>query len=310
MREVRFVELQKKLFYHFEKGDFERSLEIIQTAHSEFPDRIDKTSFWKCCLLSVQGDLEGAVAELQYALNKNYWWNPQLLLQYPDLKPLYHHRSFKNIVEECQCILEREREKEKASAKIMTIGNTKATSKLLILHWRGSNIKDFSPFWLERDDITHYSFTFLQSSQLFGYNSYCWDDSAIARCDLQQSIEKMDHNENPVIIGGASQGAALAIEHALLQELYTFKGFIAVVPAIKDINRFEDILKNQRPNNMKGFIITGKKDHYVEATKKFCSLLERYHLPFKLVEIKGLGHFFPDNFQSLLREAIEYISKE
>nr|WP_231595939.1 hypothetical protein [Bacillus sp. LK2] len=72
MKRKRFVELQNELFRLFEKGEFDAIYRCIDEAKREFPERIDKTSFWEACAFSVEGKYEEAIVILNEAYKKEF----------------------------------------------------------------------------------------------------------------------------------------------------------------------------------------------------------------------------------------------
>ncbi|WP_234447528.1 hypothetical protein [Viridibacillus soli] len=104
MSEVKFVELQKELFYLFEKRNFEDAYSLINKAQIEFPERLEKTIYWKACVYSIQEQQENAVAVLDEGLKQGVWWNPHTLTRDPDLNRLQNLEEFKYIVKKCEDI--------------------------------------------------------------------------------------------------------------------------------------------------------------------------------------------------------------
>ena len=53
MADTMFVDLQKELFRLFELGKYDEVHTLIEKAQVDFPERLDKTIFWKACVYSV-----------------------------------------------------------------------------------------------------------------------------------------------------------------------------------------------------------------------------------------------------------------
>jgi predicted esterase len=307
MSEIKFIELQNELFSLFETRNFDDIYSLINKAEVEFPERLDKISFWKACVLSNQGKYEKAIAILSEGLQKGVWWNPLKLTRDPDLNSLQHHEEFKLIIKKCEDILESNRHNSKL--QLFTYGNPKSDIGIFSLHWRGSNVKDFAPYWFDDNRLNDYLFGFPQSSQIYGYNAYCWDNKDIALEDITTSFQefKEKNNVKHQILSGASQGGRLSIEFCLNNSLFDTKGFIAVIPAIHDVSSIENLLKDNRTTNLKGCIITGDKDPSYPKVLELISIFEAYEFQCKLIVKEGLGHYFPNDFADLLTEAVDYL---
>ncbi|WP_227395952.1 alpha/beta hydrolase family protein [Jeotgalibacillus aurantiacus] len=308
MKETKLVELQKELFSLFELEKYDDIHLLIDQAQDGFPDRLEKTTFWRACAYAAQGNEQNAIAALNDGLHQGIWWNPLALTYDRHLKNLKDIEAFKLILDECQRILENHQHMSKP--ELFTYGHDQSDTGLFSLHMRGSNVETFAPYWFDDRLLGDLLLAFPQSSQVFGYNAYCWDNPSIAVNEITESFKDFKENFNTKqdIIAGASQGGKLAIELSFNGNTLSTKGFIAVIPAIQDVAALEGLLKGNT-HDLKGCIITGDQDPFYKKTVEFVKLLEDNEFPCKLIVKEGLGHFFPDDFTELLREAVEFISK-
>lgn len=168
-------------------------------------------------------------------------------------------------------------------------------------------MRDFAPYWFDNRLLEDFLFAFPQSSQVFGYNAYCWDDPKIVKEDITSLFKEFKGKFYTVhdIIAGASQGGKLAIELSLNGTL-AGKGFIAVIPAIQNTDSIKKLLE-ENTNKIKGCIITGDQDPFYQQTVRLAKLLEENDIACKFIVKEGLGHFFPKDFTKLIKEAIEFI---
>ncbi|MFB7120801.1 DUF3089 domain-containing protein [Bacillus tropicus] len=296
--------MQNELFRLFEKREFEAIYRCIDKAKREFPERIEKTSFWEACAFSAEGKYEEAIVSLNEALEKGIWWNPHTLMQDEDLKGLREKTAFKMIVKKCEEIFKKQQ--LTANPKLFTYGNEKAKAGLFSLHWRGSHIDDFAPYWCEEEILHEYILGFSQSSQIHGMKSYSWDNHEIAIKDVMKTFNDFvnKYNLEDIIIAGASQGGNIAIELALKNMLATQK-FIAVIPAIRDVKAIESIVASNDITNVEGYIVTGDKDLFYENTLQLMLMFEEYNVNCKLIVREGLGHLFPEDFKQILKNIME-----
>lgn len=304
--EARFIDFQKKLFARFSEKNFPMVHTLIRQAEVEFPERLEKIQFWKACVFSLEGKPEQAIEALQNGLEQGIWWNPLVLKNDPDLKTLQEREDFKNILRQCEEIFQKQTALSKP--ELYVYGNDLADIGIYSLHWRGSNVPDFAPYWLNEVVLEKFYFGFPQSSQVWGYNSYCWDHQETATKEVINMYEKFKQGAkgNKVILAGASQGGKLALKLAL-EGTIAVEGCIAVIPAINNVDEFKEILQ-QNPNRfLKCSIVTGDEDYFYGKQLELVELFNQYGLSVKLFVKKGLGHFFPDDFIELLQEAVEFI---
>lgn len=301
-----FFNRQSLIFSLFQKNVNEALVEI-QRAEADFPDRLDKTSYWKACAYASLGDRELAIQALQHALERGIWWNPQSLERDPDLQSLQNESAYQEIVQTCRSIFEQAKPKEKAELHVF--GNEQANRAIFSLHWRGSNVDDFAPFWLEEQLLQQVHYGFPESTQYYAYNSYCWDDSTIAERDLEntyhQFIKEYKHDPNKIIIGGASQGAKVALELLISKKIFNSNRFIFVVPSVSKIEDIERLLELHKPHQLRGTMITGDQDPFYNKVTELVPLLQKYGIDCNLIVKEGMGHFFPEDFTNLLFHFID-----
>ena len=307
MNATDFIDFQKELFHLFGKGNYDEVHSLVLRAQNDFPERKEKIYFWKACAYSMQGKDDEAITALEEGLQMGAWWNPTTLTRDPDLMNLQSLPKFISVVKQCENILVNHQ--LVSTPKLFTYGNHQSDIGLLSLHWRGSNVEDFAPYWLDRNQTSDFHIGFLQSSQVHGYNGYCWDDEELADKEIKTAFDefKATHHASKHILTGASQGGKYAIEGCLKGKLDDLKGFIAVIPAIQNVEAIESLLKENKNTNLRGCIITGDQDSFYEQTVALKPIFEKYNFPCKLIVVEGLGHFFPNNFPELLTEAVNYL---
>jgi predicted esterase len=148
-----------------------------------------------------------------------------------------------------------------------------------------------------------------ESSQLDSDGNPCWDDHKRAARDVDAATEEafsFAPRDAPLILGGASQGARVAMRRALDGTPPQCRGFIAVVGAAD-----RDAIPSTTEtidSRLKGVMIGGAEDrlvlHHQRAMQKE---LMRVGLQVRLEEVPGLTHWYPPDFPSRLRDAIEFV---
>nr|WP_273833867.1 hypothetical protein [Pseudalkalibacillus sedimenti] len=283
---------------------------LMEEAKEKFPQKRDRLGHWIASLYVLEGKHQEALVELQDVIEHGLWWNPEILSADPDLSTLKPYAEFNKILLECQRMYETE--KESAHAHFTTRGNQEAETVLFPLHWKGSNSKEFSKQWSHPEITNHYFMGFPQSTQLFSYQCYSWDDATMAMNDVRstyQSFIQQHHLAEKVhIIAGASQGGNIATQMGLRADVEEFHNFIAIVPAF-DLKALQEILKNQLNPHARGCIITGDQDPFYETVLEAVQLFETYQIPCKLIVKEGMGHEFPSDFPDVLEEGVQYVTE-
>jgi predicted esterase len=312
-----FFKMEKSIFALFDQEKYQEAFVLADQAEKEYPEMRYKTSFWKACLHSITGNVELAVQELRDALDEGIWWSPDRLEKDEDLKALRNREEFLHIVAESKRRFEESKGRSKPEFMVWeptdkgNFSRLQSAPFILSIHWRGDNIQRFSRFWDSEEVRNKYWIAFPQSSQLYGFNEYCWDDASLAESEIIHSLQKMKEsysvNTERLILAGASQGGKLALELALKPNDIRAKGFILIVPSIRDVEQYHHSIADATAEGVRGCIITGDQDYYYRQALDLHAACERSGLPCKLVVREGLGHFFADDFTTILPEAVEFI---
>ena len=306
---MEFADLQNQVIELVHKGDKREALLIMEEGKVSFPQKRDRLCHWKTNIYVMEGKQEEALAELNEALENGFWWNPEILTSDPELKDLQTSSEFQRIVEQCHTMFEAE--KESATAELVIQGNPNADTVVFPLHWKGSNGKEFALQWTDEKIGSKYFMGFPQSSQLFSYRCYSWDDATLASKDVRRMYHQFEQDYNVsrenVILAGASQGGNIATQMSLNADVEEFDQFIAVVPAF-DIDSLEEIIRTNLNPNVRGCIITGDKDPFYEGVLEAVNLFEKNNISCKLIVKEGMGHTLPDDFPNVLDEAVRFVT--
>ncbi|MTH53425.1 hypothetical protein GKZ89_08345 [Bacillus mangrovi] len=296
-----FYQTERKLISLFMEKEWDEAYALVLKAESEYPNKLHKTSFWKACLQCINHETGDAMETLQKAYDKGFWWNPDLLKGDSDLDPLRDKKAFQQLVEECE--ERREQAKKEAVPLVEFHGKQDPEEAIVVLHGRGGNMEDTIPYWMNELSIRNYLFAFPQSSQMAGYEAFCWDDEERATDEISGVLKKIKNNFpdiKRIILAGYSQGGKLALKLVLNGEFEETKEFFAVVPAIR-----EDEVQLSAKSGTSGWLVAGKDDPFYEDTKKLKKKLDEQKIQCNWLEYGELGHTYPENFSDQLSDALK-----
>ncbi|MBF6593136.1 MAG: hypothetical protein IVW51_01655 [Thermaceae bacterium] len=306
---AQFLQLQQQVFALYGEKKYAQALEVIQQALPQTPDYAARLTDWQACLLCLQGQPDQALKVLQGGLEQGLWFSRNRLTGDPDLAAIQERPELKAILEES------ERRKQAAQAQIQPKLRVFApkyfdekTPLLMAFHMKGANLEDTVPHWLSAVDRGVF-LALLQSGQLEGPNEYCWDNFAQAEQEAKSAfaVLKTQHPFNPdyVVLGGASQGAGLALRLAL-QQTIPAKGFIAVVGA-PNPEAFLPHFESAVQKGVKGVFITGDQDRAKPLLENVYEQLHSRGLECRLEVIPNLGHDYPVDMPERLERALRFI---
>lgn len=295
------------------EGRYREALAVAEEARWRFPEKEAETSYWIACLKCLLGEVEEALCSLQGALEKGHWWGERWLLGDPDLALIQDRPEFRRIVEACRKCWEAAQAKAKPELLVLPPRENAGKMPLLIaLHWFGGTAEEFVPYW-EGAWEAGFLVAVPQSSQVVSEDGYGWNDQGLATLEIALHWEKLrrEYGIDPdrVVIAGASQGGRLAIELALAGELILARGFIAVVPAIREPEELAARAERAAERGLRGWILIGEHDHFRPQVEEFCTLACRAGLSCELEVVLGLSHDFPEDFPQRLQQALSFISR-
>ncbi|MBM7095252.1 MULTISPECIES: hypothetical protein [Alteribacter] len=306
----RFVDLQREAFSAFEQKDYEGVRKLVKKIDGAFPKQRHRTVMWKMCSFALEGERDKAFEIGFEALDEGIWWNPDRIKEEPGLADLQEDPRFETFVARCRVKYNEERDTR--DPVLVSMGNPLSHQRLFAIHWRGDDAESFSEYFETTPRLADWHMGFPQSSQVHGYSRFCWDDEEKALMVLKKSYEAFDEisvGGGETLLCGASQGGKLAIDLALRHQPVPHHCFFAVVPSIKDLKAYESLLKEGVCSKVKGYILTGENDPYLQQQRALHQLLLDYDVPCQFVVVEGLGHDFPENFNIFAEEAAAFLMK-
>ncbi|KZZ84686.1 alpha/beta hydrolase [Bacillus sp. SJS] len=296
-----FHDTEKKLISLFVQKEWDEAYALILQDEPNHPGKLHKFSFWKACLLCIKNEPDEALATLQNAFDKGFWWNPDLLKGDQDLTPLHEKKAFQGLIDECE--KRKKQAMEEARPLVEFHGNQDPSAAVVVLHGRGGNMEDTIPYWMNEMSVRDCLFAFLQSSQAAGYEAYGWDDADKTIREVQGIVNKIikDYPDvERIILAGFSQGGKTAIKLVLSEELERTNEFYAVVPAIR-----EEDLQMGGKSGARGWIVTGTEDPFYAETKKLKQHLEKQKVKCEWIEYEGMSHTYPEDFTELFQTSFQ-----
>jgi len=301
--------LNETLDCYAKKGSFEAYTYIMEHAKGVVGNEAQIYNF-KYALASAAGLEEEALHLMKKAIIENgFWYGSEYLISDDDLKPLHKFEEFHRMVQLCKEREELAKKLEQADVKYIY---SKQNENLLItMHGDQENIKIVEPYWhldLERN----YMLVFPQSSQTQFSDGYVWDNVERGREELKGHYNKimLSNTFENIIIGGFSAGTRVAL-HSMLQGEIEVNGFIFVAPWLPEMEEWEEMIGILHDKSIKGYIICGDQDEdCFECTQQFVKLLKDKNIEHKYKVVPNLNHDYPENFDVVLKEAIEYIGNK
>ncbi|MCP3028921.1 alpha/beta hydrolase [Halobacillus sp. A5] len=302
-----FVSFQQQIIQLAEEKNYIEAIIQLESGKSRFPWKIDRIGQWKADVYCLLGEEEKALNELNEVLSKGLWWNPEILENDPELASLKSLPDYQNVIKKCDRLFQQE--KQAAKPELNILGNPKADICIFSLHMRGSNAEDYISHWQDPVLKQNYFMAFPQSSQLFSWNCYTWDEQDKAHDEISQAYNEFARIystlNKQIIVAGASQGADAALTHCLANK--EFNKFVLLIPSFQDTAKIEKLLQAHESKDIRGVIITGDQDPFYENVQRIHSLMKRQGLECQLIVKKNQGHLMPEDLPELLDQASLFV---
>ncbi len=295
----------------YERGDYAAALAVTERLAAEFPEQSARTDFWRICLLARLRKIDNALQVFGNALDGGMWWSEPTLRSDPDLEPLQGLPEFERMAAVCR---ERHAAAQAESKPILIVREPAKAAKpypvLIALHAMSSSAEADLPRW-EAACKQGWLVAAVQSSQLAWPGAYAWNDRDKGQEEVVGQFAELCAryavDRTRVIVGGMSQGGALAIRLALNGSLPA-RGFLAVCPGRIDPLLLAEWAAARREVPLRGYLVAGGKDPRHEFFRQVCETLPQHGVPCQLEDHPELGHEFPPDFEKTLEAGLKFLA--
>jgi dienelactone hydrolase len=307
MEQMTFEELTNELMRLYPQGKYTEALEIVTQHADHFPEQKARTTFWKMCLLSLCGRSDEVISLFQKGLDSGLWWARSQFGD-TDLDAVRDMPEFKRLMaESSKRCMEMQAFIEPARTLLLPEDTTGKLPLLIGLHGRNGHADSNLEHW---ETARRHGWLVLspQSRQALYQGSYCWDDSEQGLREilfhLEEVMQLYNVDRERIVMGGFSQGSGMAI-YAAFSGNISVRGFIGVGTFIAEPDSLVPLARQAK--DVRGYFITGEKDHTLDKAKAIQRILEENNIQFSEEVYPDLGHEFPPDFGSSFGRAIEFI---
>lgn len=309
--EIEFFRRTQEMMACYERGDYAGALAVTERLAAAFPDQTARTDYWRICLLARLQKIEEALQVFGEALDASLWWSEPTLRTDPDLEPLQGLPEYERMIAVCN---ERHAAAQATSKPTLVVrepgmGTAKPYPLLIALHGQGRTAESDLPHW-EMACPMGWLVAAMQSSQLAWPGAYAWNDRDKAQEEVVAQFENLcaqyPVDRERVIVGGFSQGAALAIRLVLNGSLSS-RGFLSITPGMIDRELLTAWADTARDHVVRGYLVAGGKDRRHEFFKQTCEMLPIHNVPCQMEDHPELGHTFPPDFEKSLERAFKFL---
>jgi predicted esterase len=304
-------------FYDFESrvnqlekdGNYREAIQLTQKVWNQFPEQ-------EFVLMKEMIYLNGKTE--QYAKNLQLWETGHqkgyFFLLSPRIKkyePYLKYPQFDELVRTDEALRQTAFENSKTIYEVVLPAEYTQSSKyplIFIFHGGGSNLDQAKRSWkifplLQND----YIMVYLQSYRPMDSNSFGWlsgDERGhreLTECyDEIQNLYSIDTSR--IYLSGISAGATMALDVSF-KKILAVRGVIAFCPGMPR-NLTTESMITAKP---KIYMLGGETDFYLPRQKDLVKLFEKTGVHYIYKIIPGMGHEFPEDYENIVRESLEFI---
>lgn len=301
-----FRRVTDELFRLYREGQFASALEMVEAKSASFPEQAARITFWRICLLSLCGRKDEALAALAQGLEADLWWHESQFGD-SDLDSIRDLPAFKDLTARSQERWTAECTRVKPARTLLIPAGAGPYPLLIALHGYSGDKDSNLEYW----DAAHRQGWLVlspQSRQPLYPGAYFWDAPGPGIVDILFHLEEIRRgyriDPERIIVAGFSQGSGMAILAALSPQVPA-RGFISAGTWWDEVDAISSAAKGAKP--VRGYFITGLKDHTLERTRQIQAVLKENHIPFEDEVHPDLGHEFPPDFEESLTKAMNFI---
>ena len=299
-------------YQFYQKGFFQQAYDLLTESFPNLPSESNRFYQWRICIAAQMGDLVLAEKLLQQALDEGNYFSEFLLRSDPDLEKLQGRDVFESLIKKSLEKFDKEQENAKPALSLLepTENDISIVRLIIALHGNYSNETQTKGYW---NFLTNLGWLVALpiSSQIQGNNVSTWQDQSIAEKELvmhhSEIQKKYALKPDTTILSGFSLGGYAAMV-AALKQIFPVRGFISVAPSIKDTKEFDQLLKNVRTTNLRGYFLLGEEDDRINPTViEWINKLNKKGIACDKEIFPGIGHNFPKEYQPAIERAISFI---
>jgi poly(3-hydroxybutyrate) depolymerase len=311
MEQITFQEVTEQVVLLYNQGKFAEAEQMIHQHVDRFPEQAARTTYWRMCLLSLDGRADDTLSVFREGLESGLWWRSDVF-EDMDLNTVRDLHEFQRLMAESQKQYEKSRGNIERDYILLLPDrpDSGAYPLILFLHGRNGNKESNRAQW-EIARQKGWLVLLAQSTQPLFPGSYCWDDPRQAMDDLRfyhdQVSQEYSLDPQRLVLAGFSQGSGMAM-HAALSGKFNARGFIGIASWSADPQSLAP--QTEAAKRVRGYFITGEKDHTFETAREIQNALSEKQTPVAGELHPNLAHEFPTEFEKSFDKAIDFIFKE
>ncbi len=306
-----YAEMRQHLVQLIKDQKFTEAESVLVRALTQFPDRLTANSY-NLAYVRVQLKKYGAALQsLEYGHKQGIFYG-NWDFDGPAFAPLKDLKRFQAFQAKNRGFIAAAQRQARLKVEIVTPDGYDPKQKyplFLALHGGGENLDDFRPNWHSPRLKAEFIVAYVQSTQVASMKGFHWQDLTLTAKDLAEALRQAGAgyaiDEQRMLIGGFSSGGYAALSVSL-KNLLPVIGFIVLCPPLLD-DVSEEEIRQAAGRGIRGTILTTELDHRLPGQRKLADDFARFGLQYQFVVTPKAGHWYPDDLDRKIDQAIAHI---
>jgi predicted esterase len=307
-----YAEMRKHFGELYQQKKLEEAADLLEWALTRFPDHLEANAFNLALIYGQLEEYDKGIKILKYAFDRGIWFSIYMFNQ-EDWAPFSEREEFKEMLARNEALRQETQKHTKPEILVLTPEKYDRQRKyplFIALHGGGGNIKEFKEAWKSKKLSEEFILAYFQSSQIVSMNGYSWtQDIDLAKKEISEAFHKVKKDypvdEKEVIIGGFSSGGIAALEVSL-GNVFPVAGFVVLCPAKPQSFNKKNIIE-AKAREIRGTIFTTEMDPRLSVQKEMVEVFKSEGFPLQFVVTPNIGHWFPEDLDVKIDNAIYHI---
>jgi len=306
-----YADMRQHLGQLIQDQKFTDAERVLVQALSQFPDHLLANAYNLAYVRVQLKKYEPALKSLEYGHKRGIFYGTWDF-EDPAFAPLKALKKFPAFAEKNRMFIAAAQRQAKLKIEIVTPEGYDPVKKyplFLALHGGGGTLDEFKPHWHSQRLKAEFIVAYVQSTQVSGMNGFHWQDPALTGRDLTEALRQAGAaypiDEQRILIGGFSSGGFAALTVSL-KNLLPVIGFIALCPPLLE-NVTEEDIRQAAQRGIRGTILTTEMDQRLPGQRKLADDFSRLGLQYQFVLTPNVGHWYPDDLDRQIDQAIAHI---
>ena len=318
MAELTFPELAEQIQKHFAEETYAEGLSLASEKITAFPEEYPTINYWRICLAARLEQFDLANKFLETTLASGIWFADFLLRQSPSLVNIQGNPEFDRLagisakmrevdpVDELPLLVARPKDAcdpgDPGCPAVIFLHSNMDTAQRNLEQWAHLSAQD----WLV---------AIPQSNQALWAGAYTWADHETTKNQMDEHYLRIQTqysiDTSQLIWGGFSMGAEMALTLVLNND-FPARGFVLLGPGgpkMDALDEWQPFIDRAAGRNLRGVIWMGEDDLTIPQNnvRKLVDRLNAAGVTTRLEVFPGLKHDYPDNFEVVAAEALDFI---